>query len=343
MKTRSPIPSSPRSGPARHGGRADGLRRYLRFPRSLSVTREGKVFIGVLLVIGLAAVNTGNNLLYLVVAAMLSVIIVSGLMSETTLRGLRLRRSLPPFAYKGSPAYITLCVENRKRLFSSYSFSAGGGHSRLSSQPYLVRLGPGESRELRIEYLFTERGLANLGPMRVSTRFPFGLFVKGKEEAGRQELLVLPSIDRGLAMDASAGASSAPSESHRALRGSGDEFHGLREYGLTDDARHIHWKSAARKEQLLIKEFEGEAGKAVTIVFENRRGGTGAEFEELVDRAAATAAFHIWKGRPVGLKTLGKSVPPRPGSPHLFELLSVLALVTPEHADGPPSLRVVSS
>lgn len=319
-----------------------GLSRFLRFPRSLSVTREGKVFIGVLLVIGLAAVNTGNNLLYLVVAAMLSIIMVSGLMSEATLRGLRLRKTLPPFAYKGSPANISLEVENTKRLFSSYSFSVAGVDRRFSAPAYAVRLRPGESVELRLEYLFPSRGLARLGPVKVSTRFPFGFFVKGKEETGAQEILVLPSIARELAMNAS-GAASTPSEKGCYSRGQGDEFHGLREYGLTDDARHIHWKSAARREPLLTKEFEREAGKLVTLVFENRSGGSHDEFEELVDRAAATAAFHVENGCSVGLSTLGSRVPPRPGRAHLLEILRVLALISPEPAEGAPSLRVVSS
>src|SRR4030065_2726019 len=78
-------------------------RRLIHFPRTLSFTTEGKWFIGILLAIAIAAVNTGNNLLYLVVATLLSLIIISGFMSESALRKERTRRAaFPKRAFKGS-------------------------------------------------------------------------------------------------------------------------------------------------------------------------------------------------------------------------------------------------
>lgn len=336
----------PSINPAKAGSvrRVTGLRRFLKFPRSLSVTREGKAFIGVLLAIGLAAVNTGNNLLYLVVSAMLSIIIVSGLMSEASLRGLRVKRALPRSAYKGSPSSMTLRIENTKRLFSSYSFSVVGIEGRISAPAYVVRLRPGESTELRLDCLFRERGLVTPGPVRISTRFPFGFFIKGKTEPGGEDesVLVLPSTDRALAIKAQ-GISTIYGDGRSSQRGAGSDFYGLREYGLADDARHIHWKSAARKERLLTKEFERGAGKRVIVIFENRRGGTDGEFEELVDRAASTAAFHIEAGGSVGLKTIGRDIPPGPGRAQLSEILKELALISPAPVEGQPVLRVTSA
>ena len=65
-----------------------GARRLFRLPRSLKFTREGKGFSIVLMLIGIVAINTGNNLLYLVVAMLLSLIIISGIMSNSTLKKL---------------------------------------------------------------------------------------------------------------------------------------------------------------------------------------------------------------------------------------------------------------
>ncbi len=65
------------------------------WPRKLKFTREGKYFVGVTLGVGFAAVNTGNNLLYLVLGLQLSLIIVSGILSELTLRDLVITRKLP--------------------------------------------------------------------------------------------------------------------------------------------------------------------------------------------------------------------------------------------------------
>src|SRR3970282_3009967 len=84
-------------------------------PRTLSFTKAGKRYIAILFVIGIAAINTGNNLLYLIVAMMLSLIVISGLMSESTLRSITVKRTLPRNAYKNSPVTITYSVTNDKK------------------------------------------------------------------------------------------------------------------------------------------------------------------------------------------------------------------------------------
>ena len=77
-----------RRRPAQRRARAFGKswRRWIRPPRRLSFTREGKYFVGITLGVGFAAINTGNNLLYLLLGMMLSLIIASGIMSEMSLR-----------------------------------------------------------------------------------------------------------------------------------------------------------------------------------------------------------------------------------------------------------------
>src|SRR4051812_12294942 len=102
--------------------RLSGLKfRAMRPPRRLRFTREGKVFIGITFGVGFAAVNTGNNLLYLVLGLLLSLVILSGVLSEIALRGLEFRRRLPRRAYAGMPALVEIEVHNKKRFAPSYS------------------------------------------------------------------------------------------------------------------------------------------------------------------------------------------------------------------------------
>src|SRR6202034_1591750 len=70
-------------------------RRSLRPPRRLKFTREGKFFVGITLGVGFAAINTANNLLYLLLGMLLALIVVSGIMSELSLRDLTVVRRLP--------------------------------------------------------------------------------------------------------------------------------------------------------------------------------------------------------------------------------------------------------
>ncbi|HXE89376.1 MAG TPA: DUF58 domain-containing protein [Terriglobales bacterium] len=87
------------------------------------VTREGVVYLVVALVIGIAALNTGNNLLFIIVSAMLAGILVSGVASAGVLRGLELEVTLPAhlFACRAVAARITL--RNTRRTAPSFSVS----------------------------------------------------------------------------------------------------------------------------------------------------------------------------------------------------------------------------
>ena len=116
------------------------------WPRSLSSTAAGKWFIAVLFAIGIAAINTGNNLLYLVVATLLSLIVVSGIMSESTLRGLKAQRLLPRHIFRDTPVSVLITASNTKRMLPSFSFSFmespfGGCKSESG---YMLKLKAGE-------------------------------------------------------------------------------------------------------------------------------------------------------------------------------------------------------
>jgi uncharacterized protein (DUF58 family) len=85
------------------------------------VTKAGVVYVLVTLVIGIAALNTGNNLLYIVVAAMLAAILVSGVVSALVLRGLQLDVRLPEHMFAGRPVRGRVVLHNPRRFLPSFS------------------------------------------------------------------------------------------------------------------------------------------------------------------------------------------------------------------------------
>ena len=87
------------------------------------VTKEGMAYLALTLVIGIAALNTGNNLLFLVVSAMLAAILVSGIASAAVLRGLKLEVSLPIQIFAGRTVSTRLSVHNARRFLPSFSVS----------------------------------------------------------------------------------------------------------------------------------------------------------------------------------------------------------------------------
>ena len=362
-------------GPRGLGGR--GLSRFA-LPRSLSFTGEGIRFTGLLLLIGAAAINTGNNLLYLVVAMMLSLIIVSGIMSESTLRGLSVRRSLPGASLKGGmqsgaffkdhPTRVLFEVSNRKKYLPSYSFIIEetpvetGDSGTLSTKPaYVLKLGSASSTATSAEYTFARRGRVSLKGLRIKTRFPFGLFSKGRPLALPAEVIVYPEVrpvkttPQRRRMKRGSRVPEAEPRGLPGLKGRGTGLYGLREYTFADDSRFIHWRASAKARGLMYKELEEEKEDRVLIDFRNLStikkeakedaGPKGTEadtyFEAKVDEAASLVNHYILKGYAVGLKTIGAELKPTRGRGQLQHALSVLALVEPS-GQGTPTVRVVN-
>ena len=85
------------------------------------MTRPGIVYMAITVVIGIAALNTGNNLLYIVVAALLSAILVSGIASALVLRTLELEINLPEHVFAGRPILAHLLLRNQSRWMASFS------------------------------------------------------------------------------------------------------------------------------------------------------------------------------------------------------------------------------
>ena len=104
------------------------LARRVAIPRvrdalDYDVTREGLVYSIFVLVVGIAALSSGNNLLFIVVSAMLAAIVVSGVASAGVLRGLELEVSVPANVFAGSTALARLTLHNRRRRAPSFSVS----------------------------------------------------------------------------------------------------------------------------------------------------------------------------------------------------------------------------
>ena len=116
-------------------GLAGAPARWLTPRRTIRPTRDGWWCLGAAIGLGFAAMNTGNNLLYLLASLLLALIIVSGILSEQSMRRLRLTRGVPEEIYAGRPALFGARVMNRKRRLPSYSIALEGGGRRLYVQP----------------------------------------------------------------------------------------------------------------------------------------------------------------------------------------------------------------
>jgi len=314
------------------------LARWLRPPRRFPPTREGWWFLGATLLVGLAAINGGINLLFLIFGMMLSLILASGVLSEICLRQLNVARRMPGTIHAGTPYLMGIAVRNDKRRIPTFSLEV---EDLLEGQPverrcYYLKLPAGRMQETAYKHVLPRRGRHRFTGFRISTRFPFGFIRKSRDVEAPADVLVFPALVPVPEPLVRGGLAEAARRQAATLSRSGD-FHGLREWRSGDDPRDIHWRTSARRGRAFMREMEEETGRVVLIVLEPAAlpGATGEEtaraFEDAVSMAASLAVALLKKGLAVGLRTIGETVSPGAGPGQGGAMLSVLALVT---ADG---------
>ena len=308
-------------------------RLWWRMMRMQRVTREGWFYVGFTIVVGAAAINTGNNLLHLVLGLQLSLILLSALLSESALRGVRVLRRLPRRAVAGEPVAVELEIENRKARLASYSLIVTEVDGPAEGAAVLVqRLGPGARVQRGYRLTIPRRGMAAFGRVRVTTRFPFGLFEKSREQDLGGVLPVHPS---GGAIPPKGRALSAPGAGERPepYPGTGSEFHGLRSFRSGDDPRSVHWRSTAKTGRPVVIERERERRRVVTLLVDTRGM---KDVDGIADSAIGSARRFVGEGCDVGLAWPGGDVVPAPGSAQLLQLGDALAALHPAPPSAPP-------
>jgi len=245
------------------------LRRLLSRRRRIRPTREGWVFLAAALAVALAALNTGNNLLYLVFATQLAMITLSGVLSELSIQQLRLRRRLSSRLFANVSTRGRWSVSNPRRKLPSLAISVrevSGRNAELTEGglAQLPLLGAMESRELEAKWVFGARGVHRLSGVRVATTWPFGIFEKYYDIPAPQEVLVHPAP---LAVIDGKVTLRGTNEEGRATQRRGDgTFLGLREHKEGDDPRRVHWPSSARRGHLVAVERADHRGGELAII-----------------------------------------------------------------------------
>ena len=283
------------------------------FPRKLVVTREGRWIIGVTLLLGAAAVNTGNNLLYLLLSLAISVISISGILSELCLADLELTRCYPAEVPANAVTTLRLEVLNAKNR-AALHIEAGelvDSPSVLARPGYLLHLAPHERGQAFGAIKPMRRGPVSTVGLLLTTAYPFGFARKSRLYETPVQLLALAGVAPVQLPWRGAAARGAQHSSIRA--GQGDAFRGLRDARLGDAMRDIHWKVSARRERLVAREWEADASRVALVRFVHVAPGPSDDVASL-DRACATVAglcaALLADGLAVGLQTLQGDVPP---------------------------------
>jgi uncharacterized protein (DUF58 family) len=308
------------------------VRAWLRPPRRLKFTREGKFFVGITLGVGFAAINTANNLLYLLLGMLLALIVVSGVMSEVSLRDLTVVRRLPLRAQVGRAHLVEIEVFNHKGRIPSYAIEV---EDLRAGQPadkrcFFLKISPKSAQVAAYRRTPTKRGRDLHIGFRIATRFPFGLFEKSREIAAEGDLIIYPGVDPVHLPAATAGK--AAGGDGIVGRGNGDDFLGLKLMRSGEDPRDIHWRKSAAAGQLVMRERAREARPDVALPLDVVRPDNGGDewdigFERRIRDVASRAVAHLKRGDAVLVRTNGSGTARADRTAGADPILRFLALV----------------
>lgn len=212
------------------------------------------------------------NLLLLLGYVLLALVGVNAWVALRSARRLTATRRPVSPVFPGEAVVVTAEVTNPSPRPVTALIAERSGWNRAAW--FLAPLGAGGARALSTRWKFSTRGRHRIEPFAVEVSYPFGLVQAVRELGGPGEVFVLPAVGRvdlagfrrWLARGVS-GESPTRRPSRRAAPGTGD-VRGLRPYRPGDSPRDIHWRSSARRDQLLVREYDRGDPVGLVIVID---------------------------------------------------------------------------
>jgi uncharacterized protein (DUF58 family) len=321
------------------------------------------LYVGLTLVVGLAAVNRQNNLLFWILGVMLAALLISGMVSGVMMQSLRVKRLVTGNGLVGEPLTVRSAVTNRSRLYPAFGIhleerpvSGRAGWPRLMApaRAWVMHLGPSETVHGEAAFWPRHRGEARFDQLRIWTTFPFGIVKKSITISQPQHTLIYPLLYElrpdVLSAVAPQGVSGTKISPHT---GAGDDYYGMREFRPGDPLRQIAWKRTACLDQLVCiertKPTPPRLRIAVNLTTPTRElsvagdGDGGTSARALEERAISLAASIVHaadrEGFEVGLTLPGLGKPSlliRRGHWHRSKIMAALAGIDLDAPRVPP-------
>lgn len=309
--------------------------RRRRIPEGIRITKVGLWYVLFAVLVAIAATNTGNNALYLVVAVMLAALVVSGVTSRANVDGLAVDLRFDEDVHANQPFSIEFELRNRSRWLPRWFLLVSASrHGVPRLIPYLPRRGTSRGR---LDLLLRRRGRRRIPSVHVSSLFPFGFFRKGVRYQVDREITVFPELYGTSATDEDPTARHGELPVRRA--GWGHGLHTLRGFRHGDDPRGIHWKQTARTGEVIYMVRESDESRRLSVLFDNGVGPLESDearerFERLVSETATAAVDYLDRGFEVELVTRDRALPFGLGWRQRLAVLEHLALIEPAERSG---------
>jgi uncharacterized protein (DUF58 family) len=255
----------------------------------LRLTAEGRLLFCVAAVLLLVGIFKNINLLALLANVLLALLALGALVVGRRMRQLEGRRVLAENLFAGTRARLEVRVQNPSpgRVAGVRVEDVGAGHAvgwyfdRLEGR---ARVAPST------EVVLSARGWYDFAPLAAASSHPFGLWQRRVLIGLPLRVLVLPRHGKVVRERLRHYLKSADPRGERVHRhgwrheAAQADFHGLRQFRPGDSPRWIHWRTSARRGELMVREFEDVPGDDLVLVLDTHAGA--AEFESAVSLAA---------------------------------------------------------
>jgi uncharacterized protein (DUF58 family) len=287
-------------------------------------------------------------------------LLASTIIARVSLKDLIVKLRLPDHIFAGEPILVSVAVENQKAMLPSFSVlveanttndpdaeedkpkpGLPGGPLGIAYFPFIPR---GSSLRQHTRHTFERRGYYKFHGFTLTTKFPIGFFKKTREVDAEGELVVYPKTqpisDFFHLLPINDGQFAS-----RMKGSNGTDLYAIRQYESSDVIRRIDWKSTAKLNRLMVKDFTREDEWRMNLVFDSSKVEDAdydfeAKFEKGITLAASLANHFVKEGAELQLITPGESLDYGSGRDHLFRVLQKLAMLQPT---SPETVRAEKS
>jgi uncharacterized protein (DUF58 family) len=251
----------------------------MRLLQRVAISREGWCYLVVMVFILAGALLRQINLLVILFGMLAGPMLASWRLVKATLRRLDVKRNLPDSISAGDLLIVEIVAANRRRRLPSWVVvvqdfirpQASAGSSQLIQPRVLFTFLPaGRTTSMTYRGRLTQRGLYQFGPLRMSTRFPLGLLWHSVNLGQKDELIVFPRLGRLTPLFNRLQNSAEPGVG-QATRQQGfleGEFYALRDWRSGDSRRWVHWRTTARRQTAVVRQFEQQRNQDVAVVLD---------------------------------------------------------------------------
>ncbi|MEN6485424.1 MAG: DUF58 domain-containing protein [Syntrophobacteraceae bacterium] len=269
--------------------------------------------------IGFSAVNTGNNLVYIVASALLSYMLVSGIFGRRNILGIDAVLEFPEDVFAGADVPVRVRLVNNRKFMPAFlvKIHAGG------REAFFPFTGVRSQCSDYVVMQFPNRGIHHIPVLYISSVFPFNFFTRYRRISRETSVVVFPK-PVGCSMPAAEDAQN-PSKGEISTNTPGYESDliSIRDYVPGDPPKYINWKSTAKTGMLKTKELSAIELRQVLIDFDRL---DKKDLERTISRVAFIVLKLLRAKVPVGLKIEGETFRPGLSPAHKNTMLTKLAL-----------------